>query len=210
MTGAEQLAVLITGLGAGILTSTVGVASLLSFPVLVAVGLEPQRFLQDAPGNTFYLIVIMIWIQAGFAMVILSAAIKAVSAEVIEAARLDGVNAWQMFRNVTLPSIRPAVVADGLAELQVRYPTVPILFAETRPLAEEWTYRFLAAAAVAADEERPAARIAADLAAAPPLVAAPPSPADVRAWALLQGYDVSGRGRVPARLVAAYLDARDG
>jgi alpha-glucoside transport system permease protein len=78
--------------------------------LLVAVGLEPQRFLLDAPGNTFYLIVIMIWIQAGFAMVILSAAIKAVSADVIEAARLDGVNAWQMFRNVTLPSIRPAVV----------------------------------------------------------------------------------------------------
>ena len=41
MTGAEQLAVLATGLGAGILTSTVGVASLLSFPVLVAVGLPP-------------------------------------------------------------------------------------------------------------------------------------------------------------------------
>ena len=41
MTGAEQLAVLVTGLGAGILTSTVGVASLLSFPVLVAVGLPP-------------------------------------------------------------------------------------------------------------------------------------------------------------------------
>jgi alpha-glucoside transport system permease protein len=78
--------------------------------LLVAVGLEPYRFLQDPPWNTAFLIVIMIWIQAGFAMVILSAAIKAVSADVIEAARLDGVNAWQMFRNVTLPSIRPAVV----------------------------------------------------------------------------------------------------
>lgn len=41
MTGAEQLAVLAAGLGAGVLTSTVGVASLLSFPVLVAVGLPP-------------------------------------------------------------------------------------------------------------------------------------------------------------------------
>jgi len=41
VTGAEQLAVLVTGFGAGILTSTVGVASLLSFPVLVAVGLPP-------------------------------------------------------------------------------------------------------------------------------------------------------------------------
>ena len=78
--------------------------------LLVMVGLEPYRFLQDQPWNTLFLIVILIWIQAGFAMVILSAAIKAVSADVIEAARLDGVNAWQMFRNVTLPSIRPAVV----------------------------------------------------------------------------------------------------
>lgn len=78
--------------------------------ILVMIGLEPYRFLQDPPWNTAFLIVIMIWIQAGFAMVILSAAIKAVSADVIEAARLDGVNAWQMFRNVTLPSIRPAVV----------------------------------------------------------------------------------------------------
>jgi alpha-glucoside transport system permease protein len=78
--------------------------------LLVMAGFEPYRFLQDAPWNTLFLIVILIWIQAGFAMVILSAAIKAVSADVIEAARLDGVNAWQMFRNVTLPSIRPAVV----------------------------------------------------------------------------------------------------
>lgn len=78
--------------------------------LLVMAGFEPYRFLQDPPWNTLFLIVIMIWIQAGFAMVILSAAIKAVSADVIEAARLDGVNAWQMFRNVTLPSIRPAVV----------------------------------------------------------------------------------------------------
>ncbi len=78
--------------------------------LLVMAGVEPYRFLQDAPWNTGFLIVILIWIQAGFAMVILSAAIKAVSADVIEAARLDGVNAWQMFRNVTLPSIRPAVV----------------------------------------------------------------------------------------------------
>ncbi len=78
--------------------------------LVVAFGGEPQRFLQQAPLNTFFLIVVMIWIQAGFAMVLLSAAIKAIPADIIEAARLDGVNAWQMFRNVTLPGIRPAVV----------------------------------------------------------------------------------------------------
>ena len=44
--------------------------------------------------------------------------------------------------------VRPALVADGLAELQIRWPNVPIVFCETRPLAEEWTYRFLAAAHV--------------------------------------------------------------
>jgi hypothetical protein len=45
-----------------------------------------------------------------------------------------------------LDRVRPAVVADGLAELQVGWPNVPIVFCETRQLAEEWTYRFLAAA----------------------------------------------------------------
>jgi ERCC4 domain len=45
-----------------------------------------------------------------------------------------------------LKHVRPALVADQLGECQVRWPSVPIIFAETRPLAQEWTYRFLAAA----------------------------------------------------------------
>ena len=55
-----------------------------------------------------------------------------------------------------LDRVRPAVVADGLAELQVRWPDVPIVFCETRQLAEEWTYRFLAAAHAWADTEHAA------------------------------------------------------
>jgi hypothetical protein len=47
-----------------------------------------------------------------------------------------------------LDRVRPAVVLDGLAEAQVRFPQVPIVFAETRPLAQEWAYRFLGAALV--------------------------------------------------------------
>ncbi|MEE6273986.1 carbohydrate ABC transporter permease [Georgenia wangjunii] len=78
--------------------------------IITGVGLEPVRFLQDAPWNTFFLIVVMIWIQAGFAMVLLSAAIKAIPDDIVEAARLDGVSAWQMFRNITVPSIRPTLV----------------------------------------------------------------------------------------------------
>jgi alpha-glucoside transport system permease protein len=75
-----------------------------------SVGGEPRQWLNEGPLNTFLLIVVMVWIQAGFAMVILSAAIKAIPSDIVEAARLDGVTPWQMFWRVTLPSIRPALI----------------------------------------------------------------------------------------------------
>ncbi len=78
--------------------------------ILALVGIEPQQFLLNGPSNTFYLIAVMIWIQAGFAMTVLSAAIKAIPDDVTEAARLDGVGGVQMFRHITVPSIRPALV----------------------------------------------------------------------------------------------------
>ena len=78
--------------------------------LLVLVGLSPRQILLDEPWNTFLLIVVMIWIQAGFAMTILSAAIKAVPDDIVEAARLDGVGAFGMFRFVTLPMISPSVI----------------------------------------------------------------------------------------------------
>ncbi|MBG6191181.1 alpha-glucoside transport system permease protein [Arthrobacter sp. CAN_A212] len=78
--------------------------------ILVWFGGEPQQFLLDAPGNTFFLIAVMVWIQVGFAMVILSAAIKGIPMEIVEAARLDGASAWQQFRDITIPSIRGALV----------------------------------------------------------------------------------------------------
>jgi len=53
--------------------------------------------------------------------------------------------------------VRGSALADGMAELQVRWPTVPIVYCQTRKLAEEWTYRYLAAALVWARDE-PAAR----------------------------------------------------
>src|SRR5437763_12959673 len=56
-----------------------------------------------------------------------------------------------------LTRVRTAVVADGLAEVQVTWPNVPIVFCETRQLAEEWTYRFLAAAHTWASSEAAAA-----------------------------------------------------
>ena len=74
------------------------------------VGLEPYHFLADNPWNTFWLIIILVWIQTGFAMVILSAAIKGVPAELNEASSLDGANAWQRFWQITIPSIRSTIV----------------------------------------------------------------------------------------------------
>jgi alpha-glucoside transport system permease protein len=78
--------------------------------IVVAFGGEPVQWLQTDPINTILLIVIMIWIQTGFAMVLLSAAIKGVPNEQIEAAELDGTNAWQRFWNVTVPGIRGSLV----------------------------------------------------------------------------------------------------
>ena len=78
--------------------------------VLVWLGGTPQQWLVSSPWNTFFLIVVMIWIQAGFAMTVLSAAIKSIPEDIVEAARLDGVGPVGMFRYVTLPTIRPATV----------------------------------------------------------------------------------------------------
>lgn len=78
--------------------------------VLVWIGLEPQQFLINSPWNTMFLIVVMIWIQTGFAMTVLSAAIKAIPDDIVEAARIDGLGGMRMFRYITVPSIRPAMV----------------------------------------------------------------------------------------------------
>lgn len=58
-----------------------------------------------APWNNFFIMLIMIWIQAGFAMVVISAAIKGVATELLEAARVDGANEIQVFWRITLPQI---------------------------------------------------------------------------------------------------------
>lgn len=78
--------------------------------VLVWMGLEPVLWLQTVPINTILLIVVMIWVQTGLAVVILSASIKGIPTEQIEAAELDGTSAWQRFWNITLPGIRGGLV----------------------------------------------------------------------------------------------------
>jgi alpha-glucoside transport system permease protein len=91
--------------------------------VVIALGGHPWAWLLRQPWNTLFLIVIMIWIQAGFATVVLSAAIKGIPSDTIEAARIDGANSWQLFWQITVPSIRPAlvvvVVTISIATLKV-------------------------------------------------------------------------------------------
>jgi len=77
--------------------------------VWVGLGGEPQAWIQQLPWNTLFLIAIMIWIQTGFAMVVLSAAIKAVPTELLEAARVDGASEAQTFWRVTVPQIRTTI-----------------------------------------------------------------------------------------------------
>ncbi len=107
-----------------------------------------------------------------------------------------------------LDHVRPSVVADGIAECQIRFPTVPIVFCETRKLAQEWTYRFLAAARVGLSGEVVGDLALRGLHPAPALAPAPPTPADVRRWAARADIVVSDRGRIPAVVMDQYLQAR--
>jgi hypothetical protein len=107
-----------------------------------------------------------------------------------------------------LDRVRPAVVAAGLAECQVRFPMVPILFCETRPLAQEWVYRFFGAAIEYHQQDAAAAILESNLPSAPQLAPAEPTVAIVRAWAISAGLPVPDRGRLRPEIWAAYV-ARD-
>jgi alpha-glucoside transport system permease protein len=78
--------------------------------IMLGLGQEPVPWLQQKPWNNLLLMVIMVWMQTGFAMVVLSAAIKAIPDELVEAARIDGASEWQVFRKIIVPSILPTIV----------------------------------------------------------------------------------------------------
>jgi alpha-glucoside transport system permease protein len=78
--------------------------------ILVGFGGQPVDWLGLEPWNTLLLVIVLIWTQAGFAMTVLSAAIKGVPAEQLEAASLDGTNGFQAFRHITVPGIRTTII----------------------------------------------------------------------------------------------------
>jgi len=77
-------------------------------------GGQPQAFPQwvaIAPWNNLFLIVIVIWLQAGFAMVLFSAALKGIPEELLEASRIDGANEFQIFFRIMIPYIRGTIIS---------------------------------------------------------------------------------------------------
>ena len=85
--------------------------------VVKAIGFTPSDWMLSKPLNTFLLMIIYVWTQMGFGMVILSAAIKGVPADVVEASALDGAHGWRLFRNITFPMVKGTfivVLATGV------------------------------------------------------------------------------------------------
>ena len=73
-------------------------------------GSEPNTWLTIPFWNSFFLMVVLIWIQTGFAMVILSAALRGIPEETIEAAILDGANPFQIFFKIKVPQIKTTIL----------------------------------------------------------------------------------------------------
>ncbi|GAB4497600.1 MAG: sugar ABC transporter permease [Anaerolineales bacterium] len=82
--------------------------------IITSMGGTPQAWPQwvaVAPWNNLFLIVIVVWLQAGFAMVLFSAALKGIPEEMLEAGRMDGANEFQIFFRIMLPSIQGTLIS---------------------------------------------------------------------------------------------------
>ncbi len=85
--------------------------------IISALGGQPQGWLLLQPWNNLMLVAILIWLQTGYSMVILSAAIKGVPADLYEAGRIDGATELQIFRSITVPSIQGALITVATTTL---------------------------------------------------------------------------------------------
>ena len=98
---------------------------------LSAVGADPQPLLNEWPRNTLMIIIVGIWMWVGFALVILSAGLKGISTELLEAARIDGANELQVFRNIILPLLAPTIAVVGTTIVITALKTFDIVFVMT-------------------------------------------------------------------------------
>jgi alpha-glucoside transport system permease protein len=98
---------------------------------LTAIGLDAIPFIQNAPWNTIFLIIVGIWMWVGFAMVILSAGLKGISAELLEAARMDGATELQVFFRIILPLLAPTIAVVGTTVVITALKTFDIIYVMT-------------------------------------------------------------------------------
>lgn len=99
--------------------------------VLVGLGFEPVGWLVERSINNLALIAIMIWLQTGFCMVLLSAAVKGIPQEILEAARMDGANEVQVFWRVIIPMIRSTLVVVATTVIILVLKVFDIVFVMT-------------------------------------------------------------------------------
>lgn len=102
--------------------------------IVVALGGEPIGWITVRPWNTIFLIIILVWLQTGFAMVIFSAAIKGVPKELLEAARIDGAKEMRIVFNVIIPYIRSTIVTVSTTILLLTLKIFDIVYAMTNGL----------------------------------------------------------------------------
>ncbi|MEM6435920.1 MAG: sugar ABC transporter permease [Cyanobacteria bacterium P01_D01_bin.115] len=99
--------------------------------IVVALGFEPIGWLVNKSVNNLALIAIMIWLQTGFAMVLLSSAVKGIPQDVIEAARMDGANELQIFWRITIPMISSTIVVVSTTIIVLVLKVFDIVFVMT-------------------------------------------------------------------------------
>jgi alpha-glucoside transport system permease protein len=99
--------------------------------IVVALGGEPQGWLLLRPWNNFFLIIVMIWLLTGFCMVVISAAVKGVPGELLEAARIDGASEVRIFFSVIIPSIRGTLLTITTTVLIMVIKVFDIVFVMT-------------------------------------------------------------------------------
>ena len=102
---------------------------------------EPQHWLTLPFWNNFFLMVVLVWIQTGFAMVILSAALRGIPEETVEAAIIDGANPFQVFFKIKVPQIMGTIVVVWTTITLVVLKVFDIVFALTNG---EWETQVLA------------------------------------------------------------------
>lgn len=118
--------------------------------IVISMGFSAQPWLTMDQGrlNSFLLMAVLVWLQVGYAMVVISSAIKNVPAETLEAAQLDGANAWQIFAGVILPQVWGTVMSVFVTILILVMKIFDIVLAMTRGnfttsvLAFEWYKQF--------------------------------------------------------------------